>query len=54
MPGMPSERAVLIARLNRDAERIAQRFELRYRAVEAQPTVHRVLPPARSLDLGSR
>jgi hypothetical protein len=36
MPGMPSERAVLIARLNRDAERIAQRFELRYRAVEAE------------------
>jgi len=33
---MPSERAVLIARLNRDAERIAQRFELRYRAVEAE------------------
>ena len=33
---MPSERAVLIARLNRDAERIAQRFQLRYRAVEAE------------------
>ncbi len=33
---MPSERAVLIARLNRDAERIAQRFQLRYRAIEAE------------------
>jgi len=33
---MPSERALLIARLNRDAERIAQRFALRYRAVEAE------------------
>ena len=33
---MPSERAILIARLNRDAERIAQRFQLRYRAVEAE------------------
>ena len=33
---MSSERAVLIARLNRDAERIAQRFELRYRAIEAE------------------
>ena len=33
---MPSERALLIARLNRDAERVAQRFELRYRAVEAE------------------
>jgi len=33
---MPSERAILIARLNRDAERIAQRFELRYRAIEAE------------------
>jgi len=33
---MPSERAILIARLNRDAEHIAQRFELRYRAIEAE------------------
>jgi hypothetical protein len=33
---MPSQRAVLIARLNRDAERIAHRFELRYRAIEAE------------------
>ena len=35
---MPRDRAVLIARLNRAAERIAQRFELRYRAIEAERT----------------
>lgn len=35
---MPSERALLIARLNRDAEHIAQHFGLRYRAIEAERT----------------
>jgi hypothetical protein len=35
---MPNERALLIARLNRDAEHIARHFGLRYRAVEAERT----------------